>query len=517
MSLAEPAPATAAALPAAGSGPVTPHKGLALAVLAISQLMVVLDATIVNVALNRIREALAFTSEADLQWIVTGYALTFGGFLLLGGKLADRLGRRKVFIWGAVLFAVASFLGGIAENQSLLIAARALQGLGGALMSPAALSLLTVVYAEGKERDRALGIWASITAGGAALGLVLGGVLTEYLSWRWVFFVNIPIAAIAVVGALRFVPESRDEQARGFDVLGAVLATGGLMSLVYGLAKFNDDGYSTGLKTLFFVVAVLLLGLFVVWQKRASEPLLPFRIFKSRSVLGADIGVLLVGAGIFAIFFFLTLWMQILNGWSPIKTGVAFLPFPLVIGVGAALSSNLLGKIGPRPLLLVGPLIAAAGLLHLGLRLEPGSGYLSVVIPSFVLVAFGMGLSFVAVTSAAVAGVPQQDAGVASALLNSGQQVGGAIGLALLTAVSTSRTDSLLEKLGGGGAGAGADGFGGGSALPAPVAQAINDGWNLGFLCGAGLLALAAAVMYSLVRVSKEDAAAALKEGVTAG
>jgi EmrB/QacA subfamily drug resistance transporter len=474
--------------------------------------MVVLDATIVNVALNAIRESLAFTSEADLQWIVTGYALTFGGFLLLGGKLADRLGRRRVFMVGAVLFAVASFLGGIAEGQSLLIAARALQGLGGALMSPAALSLLTVVYAEGKERDRALGIWASITAGGAALGLVLGGVLTEYLSWRWVFFVNIPIAALAVVGALRFVPESRDEDARGFDVPGAVLATGGLMSLVYGLVKVNDDGTSTGAKTAFFVLAVALLGLFVVWQRRAPEPLLPFRIFKSRSVLGADLGVLLVGAGIFAIFFFLTLWMQVLNGWSPIKTGLAFLPFPVLIGMGAALSSNLLGRIGPRPLLLVGPLIAAGGLLHLGLRLEPGSSYLSVVIPSFALVAFGMGLSFVAVTSAAVAGVPHQDAGVASALLNSGQQVGGALGLALLTAVSTGRTESLLERLGGGGGGA--DGFGGGMALPAPVASAINDGWNLGFLCGAGLLAGAAAIMYSLVRVSKEDAVAALEEGM---
>ncbi len=512
MSLAEPAPAAASGLAPDGTAPrPATHKGLALAVLATAQLMVVLDATIVNVALNRIREALAFESEADLQWIVTGYALTFGGFLLLGGKLADRLGRRTVFIAGAVLFAFASLLGGLAQDQALLIAARALQGLGGALMSPAALSLLTVVFAEGKERNRALGIWASITAGGAALGLVLGGLLTEYLSWRWVFFVNIPIAALAVAGALRFVPESRDENARGFDIPGAFLVTGGLMSLVYGLAKVNDDDYSTGFKTAFFVLAVVLLGAFVVWQRRASEPLLPFRIFKSRSVLGADVGILLIGAGIFAIFFFLTLWMQVLNGWSPIKTGVAFLPFPLFIGVGAGLSSNLLGKIGPRPLVLVGPLIAATGLLTLGLRLEPGSGYLSVVIPSFALVALGMGLTFVAVTSAAVAGVPQSDAGVASALLNSGQQVGGAIGLALLTAVSTARTDSLLAKLGG--PGGGSDGFGGGGALPAPVANAINDGWNIGFLLGAGLLATAAAVMYSLVRVSAEDAAEALQDG----
>jgi EmrB/QacA subfamily drug resistance transporter len=511
MTLADPAPPTPGGLEHGAAR----TKKLALAVLAISQLMVILDATIVNVALNQIRQALEFRSESDLQWIVTGYALTFGGFLLLGGKLADRMGRRRVFIGGAVLFAVASFLGGIAENQGLLIAARALQGLGGALMSPAALSLLTVIFAEGKERDRALGIWASITAGGAALGLILGGVLTEYLSWRWVFFVNVPIAAIAIVGALRFVPESRDENARGFDIPGAVLVTGGLMSLVYGLAKVNDDDLATGTKTAFFVLAVVLLGAFYLWQRRAAEPLLPFRVFQSRSVVGADTGVLLVGAGIFAIFFFLTLWMQVLNGWSPIKTGIAFLPFPFIIGVGAGLSSNLLGKVGPRPLLLVGPLIAAAGLLYLGLRLEPTSSYASVVIPSFVLVAFGMGLTFVAVTSAAVAGVPHSDAGVASALLNSGQQVGGAIGLALLTAVSTSWTNDLLEKLGGGGAGA--EGFGDGAGLPAPVAHAINEGWNVGFLAGAGLLAAAALLMFSLVRVDKEQAAAALKEGLAAG
>jgi EmrB/QacA subfamily drug resistance transporter len=518
VSVAEPAPAASAGLEPASTGARAgrgTHKGLALAVLAMAQLMVVLDATIVNVALNRIREALAFSSESDLQWIVTGYALTFGGFLLLGGKLADRLGRRRVFMGGAVLFAVASFLGGIAENQTLLIAARALQGLGGAFMSPAALSLLTVVFPEGRERDRALGIWAAITAGGAALGLVLGGVLTEYLSWRWVFFVNVPVAVLAVVGALRFVPESRDEDARGFDVTGAVLATGGLMSLVYGLAKVNDDGYGTALKAFFFVLAAALLAAFVAWQRTTKEPLLPFRVFRSRSVVGADTGVLLVGAGIFAVFFFLTLWMQILNGWSPIRTGIAFLPFPFVIGIGAAISSNLLGRVGPRPLVLVGPLIAASGLLHLGLRLEPGSGYWSVVIPSFVLVALGMGLSFVAVTSAAVAGVPPQDAGVASALLNSGQQVGGAIGLALLTAVSTARTDSLLARLGADG-GTGSDGFGGGAVLPPPVADAINEGWNLGFLVGAALLTAAAVLMFSLVRVDRADAARALKEGAAA-
>jgi len=517
MSLADPAPPTAASVEPAAPAV---RKRLALTVLAISQLMVVLDATIVNVALERIQAALQFTSQSDLQWIVTGYALTFGGFLLLGGKLADRLGRRRVFVAGAALFAIASLLGGIAESQTLLIASRALQGLGGALMSPAALSLLTVVFAEGKERDRALGIWAAITAGGAALGLILGGVLTEYLSWRWVFFVNVPIAVLAIVGALRFVPESKDRTARGFDVPGAVLVTGGLMALVYGLVQVNEQGLSTSWKTAYFVIAVALLAAFAVVQRRSSAPLVPYRLFKSRSVLGADIGALLIGAGIFGIFFFLTLWMQVLNGYSPIKAGFAFLPMTLLIGVGAGISAQLLGRVGPRPLLLVGPALSALGLLLLALRIEPDSSYLTVVLPSLALVAIGMGLAFVALTSAAVAGVPQDDSGIASALLNAGQQVGGALGLAVLTAVSTARTQDLLPK--------GVDGLEalqpqpGAEAAPDPglIAQvfgAVNEGWALGFGVAAAFLAGAALVAAALVRVSKEEAAKALKEGVAAG
>jgi EmrB/QacA subfamily drug resistance transporter len=512
MSLAEPAPA-ASASPTPTSQ--APHKRLALAVLAISQLMVVLDATIVNVALEEIQRALSFTSQSDLQWVVTGYALTFGGFLLLGGRLADRIGRRQVFMYGAVLFAVASLLGGLAQDQGLLIASRALQGLGGALMSPAALSLLTVVFAEGKERDRALGIWAAITAGGAALGLILGGVLTDYLSWRWVFFVNVPVAVIAVFGALKYVPESKDENARGFDVPGAVLVTGGLMSLVYGLVQVNEDDVSGGQKVLWFVLAAVLLTAFVAVQKRVEYPLLPFRLFRNRSVLGADVGSLFIGAGIFALFFFLTLWMQVLNGYSPIRTGLAFLPMTLLIGVGAGISSNLLGKVGPRPLLLVGPLIAGGGLLQLALRLEPDSSYLGVVIPSLAMVAIGMGVTFVALTSAAVAGVPQEDSGIASALLNAGQQVGGAVGLAVLTAVSTARTKDLgvdgLEELAAAPAAGAPD-----PAVIARVFDAVNSGWALGFGVGAAFVGIAALVMTSLIRVSKEEAAKALKEGVAA-
>ncbi|MCW2499243.1 MAG: drug resistance transporter, EmrB/QacA subfamily [Frankiales bacterium] len=495
----------------------TVHKGLALVVIAIAQLMVVLDATIVNVALPDIASALNVHSNGDLSWVVTAYTLTFGGFLLLGGKIADRIGRRNVFMGGAVLFAIASVLGGVAGNLGLLVAARGLQGIGGALMSPAALSLLTVIFKEGQERNKALGIWSAITAGGAAIGLILGGLLTEYASWRWVLFVNIPIAVVAVVGALKYVPESKDERAQRFDIPGAVLVTGGLMALVYAMVKGNEFGWASG-KTLGLIgLAVLLLAAFVRVQLKSPAPLVPFRLFRNRSVLGADLGSLFIGAGIFAIFFFLILWMQQVNGFSPVKAGLAFLPMTALIGVAAGIGANLLGQIGPRPLLTAGPLLAAGGLLFLGLRLSPDSTYVGTILPALGLIAFGMGLTFVALTSSAVAGVPHEDAGIASALLNAGQQVGGALGLALLTAVSTARTESLFPQIGQ------ADAtirqaiatqqltpeVGG---LIAKVNDALVSGWAVGFLIGAVLLAIAGVIACSLVRVSKEDAAAALKE-----
>ncbi|MCW2776302.1 MAG: drug resistance transporter, EmrB/QacA subfamily [Frankiales bacterium] len=480
------------------------RKGLALVVIALSQLMVVLDATIVNVALKDIRDSLHFTSDSDLSWVVTGYTLTFGGFLLLGGKLADRLGRRTIFIAGAVLFAAASLAGGFAQSQELLIVARLVQGLGGALMSPSALSLLTVIFEEGPERNKALGIFSAITAGGAALGLILGGLLTEYLSWRFVLFVNVPVAALAIVGALRFVPESKDEDARGFDVLGAVLVTGGLISLVYGLVKLNDTSVSAGTKTFTFVASAVLLAAFVVVQRRVAQPLLPFRLFRSRALLGADLSALLVGAGVFAMFFFITLWEQVINGYSPITAGLSFLPMTVLIGVGAGISSNLLAKTGPRPLLAGGTGLAAVGMLLLGLRLEPGSSYVSVILPSLVLVALGMGLAFVSLTSAAVAGVDKADAGIASALLNAGQQVGGALGLAILTAVSSNRTAAL---------------FAGQPKGPQDVPRfydALVSGWSSGFVVAACFLVAASVIALTLVKVSKEDAVAALKEAVPA-
>ncbi len=496
------------------------HKTLVLVTVAIAQLMVVLDATIVNVALTHIAAGLDVRSTGDLSWVVTGYALTFGGFLLLGGKLADRLGRRNIFMVGAVLFAVASFVGGVSEHLGTLIAARTVQGAGGALMSPAALSILTVVFEEGEERNRALGVWATITAAGAATGLLLGGVLTEYASWRWVFFVNVPVAALAVISALRFIPESKDERAQGFDIPGALFVTGGLMSLVYALVKGNDYGW-TDFKTIWwFGLAALLLVAFLQVQVVSDNPLIPVKLLRHRNVVGADLGGLFIGAGIFAIFFFMVLWMQQINGWSPVHAGVAFLPMPFCIGLSAGVSSRLLGRLGPRPLLLVGPLVVAGGLLSLGLRIEPGSSYWTVVLPSLLAVALGMGMTFVSMVSSAVAGVEHEDAGMASAMLNAGQQVGGAIGLAALTAVSTAHTDGL---------------FPGGSKAAQGVVQLHNlhqqvpptllakaydtlvSGWGLGFVVGACFILAGAAVMRALIRLSRQDAKAAIQEAVAGG
>jgi EmrB/QacA subfamily drug resistance transporter len=495
------------------------HKRAALVVIAISQLMVVLDATIVNVALGSIYTSLGFETQAELSWVVTGYTLTFGGFLLLGGKLADRVGRRTVFMAGAVLFAVASALGGFAGSSEVLIAARLLQGLGGALMAPAGLSLLTVIFEEGPERNKALGVYSAITAGGAALGLILGGLLTEYLDWRWVFYVNIPIAVVAVVGALRFVPESKDETAQGFDVLGAVLATSGLIALVYGLVKVNEEGVPAGQSIATFVAAAVLLVAFVVWQTRTPNPLVPFRLFHNRNILKADTGALLVGSGIFALFFFIILWMQQVNGYSPIKAGLCFLPMTFLIGISAGISSKLLAKTGPRPLLMTGMALAASGMLHLGLRLEPESTYLGVILPSLALVAGGMGLVFVSLTAAAVAGVAHEDAGIASALLNAGQQVGGALGLAILAAVSTGRSESVFPGL--------AETQARLQSAPPPtgppseealsliakVQDALVQGWSAGFVV-ASVILLSAGAVFATLHVSKEEAAAALKESM---
>jgi len=471
----------------------TQHKGLALTVLALTQLMVVLDASIVNVALPSIQSALHFSST-DLQWVVNAYTLMFGGFLLLGGRFADRLGRRRVFMAGLALFVAASAIGGMAGSSAVLVIARGVQGLGGALMSPAALSLLTVIFAEGAERNKALGVWGAIAGGGAAIGVLLGGVLVEYLDWRWVFFVNIPIAVLAIVGAARFVPESRDANAQGSDVGGAITVTGGLVALVYALVRGNDVGWATFQTVGTLALAVVLLAGFLIIQQRGKSPLMPLRVFESRNVIGADTGLLLMGAGMFGMFFYVSLYLQQILHYSAIKTGLAFLPVSIIIMASAGGGSQLLTKFGPRRVGALGMLTAAVGMVFF-LRIHPDGGYLDTVLLPLAVIGFGLGPTFVSLTAAGVAGVPHEDAGVASALLNTSQQVGGAVGLAVLTAVSSARFDAVAPT----------------SANPA---AAITSSWAWGFGVSAGLLFLGAMVVGTVVNASKEEVAAAAAEGV---
>jgi EmrB/QacA subfamily drug resistance transporter len=454
----------------------TRSKWAALAVLALAQLMVVLDTTIVNVALPQIQRALHFSSAANLQWVVNAYVLAFGGFLLLGGRVADRYGRRRVFVAGVVLFAAASLAGGVADSSALLVASRAVQGLGAAFMAPAALSLLTVIFTEGEERNRALGVWAAIAGTGGAIGLLAGGVLTTELSWRWVFFVNIPIAAFAAVASFRLIGESRDPVAGGFDVLGAVTGTAGLGALVFGLVRANVWGWGSATTLLVFVAAVVLLATFVLLQLRRRYPLVPPRLFRNRTLVGADVGMLIAGAGLFAVFFFLTLYMQDVLHYSALKTGVAYLPISAMLITSAGVGSRILGRVGARPILVTGFLLAAAGMALL-VRISPTTGYLD-LLPSLLLVGAGMGAAFVSVTSSAVAGVPREDAGVASALLNASQQIGGSLGLAVLTAVATARFDAVRPL----------------HPTPATVAAANTSSWAYAFVVGA-LLLFGAAVM----------------------
>ncbi len=463
------------------------HKGAALAILALAQLMIVLDASIVNVALKDIQDDLGF-STADLPWVVNAYTLVFGGFLLLGGRFADKLGRKRIFMAGLASFVVASGLGGASNSSGMLIASRALQGLGGALMAPAALSLVTVIFAEGEERNKALGIWGAIAAGGAAIGVLLGGILTEYLNWRWVFFVNIPIALIAIAGAIKLIPDSREEGIHGFDVAGAVTVTGGLCALVYTLVRGNEVGWLSGQTFLTAAISVVLLAAFVQIQRTSQHPLMPLRIFKRRSVIGADVSILLLGAGIFGMFFYVSLYMQRILLYSEIKTGLAFLPVSIVIGASAGATSNLLTKVGPRRLASIGLTISAVGLFLLG-RIHPGGSYLSTVFLPLVVMSVGLGTSFVSLTSAGVAGVPQEDSGIASAMLNTGQQLGGAIGLALLTAVSVARTNQV--------------------GVPTNPAD-ITSGWAWGFAVGGVLLLIGAVVAATTIKVSGEEAKAAM-------
>jgi EmrB/QacA subfamily drug resistance transporter len=410
------------------------HPGLALVVISCAQLMVILDATIVNVALPTIRRSLHF-SAANLEWLITAYALTFGGLLLFGGRTGDLYGKRRMFMIGIAIFAGASLLGGLATDQTWLILTRGLQGVGGAIAAPTALSLIAINFAEGPERNRAMGVYSAMSGAGGALGLLLGGILTSYVSWRWIFFVNVPIGALGLILAPRVLVESTPNPGR-LDTPGAVTATAGMLSLVYGLTHASTHSWSSLGTVVPLAGAAALLAAFMVVESRAASPLVPLSIFQSRNRSGAYAMMLVVGIAVFSMFFFLTQYLQNIHGYSAVRAGLAFLPMSAGIMVSAIVTSRLLTRVGIRIPLIVGPAFALTGLIWLTF-LTPTSGFGSVIGP-LVILSLGMGQTFVPLTVTAISGVSPDEAGLASALLNTGQQVGGALGLAVLGTVAIS-------------------------------------------------------------------------------
>jgi EmrB/QacA subfamily drug resistance transporter len=451
------------------------RKGIALLLLCAVQFMVVLDIAIVNVALPTIKTALDF-KETDLQWVINAYTLTFGGLLMLGGRSADLLGRRRMFLVGLVLFSGASLVCGLATSEGMLIAARAVQGVGAAVISPAALSILMTTFSEGAERNKALGIWGAIAGTGGAAGVLLGGVLTDQLNWSWIFYINVPVGALVIALGPRFLRESRIEASgrRAFDLLGAVLVTGGLSLLVYALVQTVDHSWSAPRTIAMFVGAAVLLGGFIATEQRAAAPLMPLRLFRNRSLSGANVVGLMLGASIFSMFFLLTLYMQQVLGYSPLRTGVGYLLVASVIIVSAAASQALVTKIGVRTVLATGMALTTAGLVYFS-QISVGGSYVADLAPGFILAGVGLGFSFVPVTIASLVGVEMNDAGVASGIINTSQQIGGALGTAILSTVAFTRVSDYLS-----------------SHAPAPdlLLRADVDGFSIAFLVGAGLAAL---------------------------
>src|SRR3954462_2223068 len=405
------------------------NKYYALALLALTQFVIVLDASIVNVALPSIGRALDF-SQDDLSWVVNAYTLTFGGFLLLGGRLADLMGRRRIFIAGLVLFSLASLAGGLAQSDVWLIAARAVQGLGAAIISPAALSLITTMFAEGSERNRALGVWGAVAGSGGAAGVLLGGMLTQWAGWEWVLFVNVPIGIAAALISPRLLPESRVEGARHFDVAGAVTVTAGLSLLVYSLVDAHSAGWGSAQTIILLALAAGLIAAFVLIERVTRAPLVPIPgIFRLRSIRGINITGLLIAMSLFSMFFFISLYMQQVLGYSPLKAGVSYLPLAGGIIVSAGIASQLVTRFGVKPVLVSGLVLIAGGLVWFA-QISVGGSYLSDILGPSLLSAFGLGFAFVPMTVAAVAGVEPHESGLASGLINTSQQVGGALGLA---------------------------------------------------------------------------------------
>ena len=462
----------------------------ALCVIAIAQLMVVLDASIVNIALPSMQTDLGI-SDADRQWVLTAYTLTFGGLLLLGGRIADFQGRKRMFVVGLIGFAAASLLGGVAQNSAMLFSARALQGVFAALLAPAALSLISVTFTESKERARAFGVFGAISGGGAAIGLIAGGILTEFASWHWTLLVNVPIAIIAVFLAIPFVKESRATGDTKYDIPGAITATAGLVSLVYGITQAESQGWN-GTSTLTFMgLGVLLLIVFLVIESRSSHPLLPLRILENRNRGGAYLASFFVGVGLFAMFLFLTYFFQAVMGYTPLTSGLLFLPFSAGIVVSAGVASQLLPRFGPRWVTASGFVLAIVGMTLL-LRLSPTSSYAGDILPSLIVMSFGMGLIFVPLSAVSLFAVGNHDAGVASAVLNTSQQIGGSIGVAFLNTIAASATTAYIVSNG----------------LSQPTPDALVAGFTRGFLWGAIILAVAGTIWVVLVNMTKKDMAA---------
>ncbi|MBO0808198.1 MAG: MFS transporter [Actinobacteria bacterium] len=504
-----PAPAGKAAGKAAAPS-ASPRLGLALVVIATAQLMVLLDATIVNVALPHIQRALGF-SGSGLEWVVNAYALAFGGLMLLGGRAGDLLGRRKVFIAGLLLFAAASLAGGFATSQPWLLAARAIQGLGGALVAPAALSLITTTFAEGKARNRAMGVYAAMSVAGGAVGLLAGGLLTTYASWRWVLFVNVPIGLAAALGATRVLRESPRQRGR-FDLGGAITGTGGVTALVYGLANAatSPDGTShwgDAKVVASLAASAVLLGAFAVIETRTEHPLLPVRLLADRNRTGANLIMLCVGAAIAGMFFFLTVFMEVVWGYSALKTGLAYLPLTAGIMVSSGAAAQLVSRIGARPLLPAGALAAGGGMYWLS-RISEHTSYAGGVLGPVLVIAVGLGLLFVPVTLVAMSRVADRESGVAASLRNTGQMVGGSIGLAVLGSVAwtvTANSARAQAAHAAAAAGAGHPARPSHAALTAVYHHALATGFSRAFVVTAGIMLLALIISLAAIRVKRAD------------
>jgi EmrB/QacA subfamily drug resistance transporter len=496
------------------------HLGLALVVIAMAQLMVVLDATIVNVTLPHIQSALGF-SGSGLEWVVNAYALTFGGFLLLGGRAGDILGRRRVFIAGIILFSVASLAGGFATSQAWLLTARAIQGVGGAIVAPTALSLITTNFPEGRERNRAMGVYASVSIAGAAVGLLAGGILTTYLSWRWVFFVNVPIGIVVALMARRVLGESERHPGK-FDLPGAITGTGGLAALVYGLSSAAATGsggsHWTDPKVIAsLTAAIVLLTGFLVIESRSKHALMPLRIFSNRDRSAANLIMLCVGTAMFGLFFFLTIFVQTVWGYSALKSGVAYLPMVGAIMLMAGVSSQLIARIGARPLLIAGSVLSAGGMFWMS-RITEHSTYTGSLLGPMLVAGAGLGMLFMPLTLVALSKVQDRDAGLASSLVNTGQQVGGSIGLAILGTVAWTVVSSNIRSSAAAAQAAAARAKAAGHAITLTKAQAaaaqkgiydhaISVGFSHGYVVSAGIMALALIITLVMVRVTKEDLA----------